>query len=112
LSKIKVGSKNAKDIISEFGVYINMEKLLTIEEVAETLGVAKSTVKAWAARRAIPVTKMGRLVRISPEALRQWMERNTEYDREEARNFRRNRTRRIRESKRYDDIVEELKQQD
>ena len=112
LSRTKAGSRGAKDTTKEFAVHIQMEKLLTIQEVAEVLGVSKSTVKVWASRRIIPVTKMGRLVRISPEALKEWMERNTEYDREEARNFGRNKARRARKSQRYDDILEELKQKD
>lgn len=91
---------------------IQMEKLLTIEEVAEALGVSKSTVKTWASRRIIPVIKMGRLSRVSPEALREWMEQNTEYDRQEAQNFRRYKARRAQKSQRYDDVVKKLKQQD
>lgn len=64
-----------------------MEKLLTIEEVAEQLGISKSTVKAWTSRRVIPVVKMGRMIRINPQTLKELIHRNTEYDREEAQKF-------------------------
>jgi len=75
-----------------------MEKLLTIEEAAETLGISKSTVKAWTSKRVIPVVKIGRSIRITPQTLQDLICRNTEFDREEARKFWRYKAQRDRKS--------------
>lgn len=64
-----------------------MEKLLTLEEVAEILGISESTAKIWASRRMFPVVKVGRLIRISPLALHEWIERNTEKSKEDMSNY-------------------------
>ncbi len=64
-----------------------MEKLLTLEEVAEILGISSSTAKTWASRRKFPVVKVGRLIRISPKALQEWIERKTEIDPENENNI-------------------------
>lgn len=55
-----------------------MEKLLIIEEVAEILGVSKVTAKIWASKRVFPVVKIGRLIRVSPQALEHWIMNKTE----------------------------------
>jgi excisionase family DNA binding protein len=55
-----------------------MEKLLTLKEVAKILGISETTAKIWASRRVFPVVKVGRLIRISPCALQEWVTRNTE----------------------------------
>jgi len=85
-----------------------MEKLLTIEEVAETLGVSKSTVKTWAARRIIPVVKVGRLIRITPQALKELIQRNIEYDREEARKFWRYKAQRTQKVQSFDEFAKDM----
>jgi excisionase family DNA binding protein len=61
-----------------------MEKLLTLEEVAEVLSISLSTAKAYASRRVFPVIKVGRLVRISALSLEEWLRKNTHGDEEAA----------------------------
>lgn len=56
-----------------------MHKLLTISEVAEILGISKSTAKTWASKRKLPVVKIGRLIRISPQSLDEYIKQNTEW---------------------------------
>jgi excisionase family DNA binding protein len=55
-----------------------MEKLLTSREVAEILRISPTTAKIWASKRKFPVVKVGRLVRIAPEALDEWVRENTD----------------------------------
>lgn len=43
-----------------------MDRLLTIEQVAEYLNVSPKTVRRLAARRAIPCVRFGRAVRFAP----------------------------------------------
>jgi len=50
-----------------------MEKLLRPSEAAAFLGVKVSTVYAWAARRQIPIQRVGRSLRFSPAALARWL---------------------------------------
>ena len=54
-----------------------MEKLLDLKAVAEILGIAPVTAKIWASKRRFPVVKVGRLVRVAPEALDEWIRENT-----------------------------------
>lgn len=60
---------------------IRMQKLLTISDVAEILGISKATAKIWASKRVFPVVKVGRLIRISPQALEHWIMNKTEESR-------------------------------
>ena len=55
-----------------------MEKLLTSREVAEILGISQTTAKIWASKRKFPVVKVGRLVRVAPGALGNWIRENTD----------------------------------
>ncbi|MCJ7582825.1 MAG: helix-turn-helix domain-containing protein [Candidatus Aminicenantes bacterium] len=61
-----------------------MQKLLTVADVAEILGISKTTAKIWASQRVFPVVKIGRLIRISPQALEHWIMQKTEERRGEA----------------------------
>ncbi len=54
-----------------------MEKLLDLKAVAAILGIAPTTAKIWASKRRFPVVKVGRLVRVAPEALDEWIRLNT-----------------------------------
>ena len=47
--------------------------LQTVAETARQLGVAPSVVYRLAARGAIPATRVGRLLRFDPDALRRWV---------------------------------------
>ncbi len=55
-----------------------MERLIDVKEVARILGISETTAKIWASQRKFPVVKVGRLIRISPQALEDWISRNTE----------------------------------
>lgn len=61
-----------------------MQKLLTITEVAKILRISETTAKIWASQRVFPVVKIGRLIRISPQALEDWILKKTEQSRAEA----------------------------
>ena len=50
-----------------------MERLLSPSEASGLLGVSVSTIYTWAYRRQIPFQKVGRALRFSPEALREWL---------------------------------------
>lgn len=62
-----------------------MQKLLSVAEAAEALGLKCSTVRAWLQRRKLPRVNCGRAVRIPAEAIVQFIERNTIPAREERR---------------------------
>ena len=58
-----------------------MMNLNTIEEVAESLAVSKSTVTRLVRRNELAVTRIGRAVRISDESLRHFIDSQTSYTR-------------------------------
>ncbi len=53
------------------------EPMQTIEQVATWLNVARSTVYLMLERGELPVVRIGRSVRIRPEDVREYLERNT-----------------------------------
>jgi excisionase family DNA binding protein len=55
----------------------NMQKLLTVAEAAEALGLKSATIRAWLLRRKLPRVSCGRAVRIPVEAIAEFIERNT-----------------------------------
>jgi excisionase family DNA binding protein len=55
-----------------------MTRLLSIPKVAEALSVHRSTVYRLIAEGAFPVTRFGGSVRISEEALDEYIKRNTD----------------------------------
>jgi len=50
-----------------------MESLLTIDEVARSLGVKKTTLYTWVYRHQIPSQKVGRLLRFRQSDLEIWL---------------------------------------
>ena len=52
-----------------------MDKLLTVGEVAQSLGVKKSTVYAWVSQGYIDHYKLGGLVKFSDKMIESWLER-------------------------------------
>ncbi|MFC2169766.1 helix-turn-helix domain-containing protein [Acidobacteriota bacterium] len=64
-----------------------MDKLLTLKDVAKILEIPESTVKIWSSQRKFPVIKLGRLIRVLPDDLAEWIGRNRETSKEE-RSFR------------------------
>lgn len=51
-----------------------MDRLLTVEEVAEMLGYSAGTVYNKVSRKEIPVVRMGRTIRFRLSAIRDWLE--------------------------------------
>ncbi|MCL4473901.1 MAG: helix-turn-helix domain-containing protein [Actinobacteria bacterium] len=54
-----------------------MEKLLTVEQVAEILQVEKATAWRWCREGKIPAAKIGRLYRIKERDLSSWLAEKT-----------------------------------
>ena len=50
-----------------------MDKLLTIDELAEVLTVKKSTIYQWVHLGLIPHMKVGRLLRFREEDIQKWL---------------------------------------
>ena len=53
---------------------VELEELLTPEQVAKMLHMAKSTVYAMAHRGLLPAIKIGRSIRIRPKALAKYLD--------------------------------------
>ena len=53
---------------------LNMEKLLSVQEASELLGVKVSTLYSWIHQGFVPHIKLGRLVKFSTSDLSQWVE--------------------------------------
>lgn len=55
-----------------------MERLLTVEQVAERLEVKVSTIYQWTYERYIPHVKLGRLVRFEAKAIEEWVRKSAQ----------------------------------
>lgn len=55
-----------------------MDKLLNAREVAQILGIKLSTVYDWVHRKKIDTVKVGSLVRFRPQAIEDYIRRNTQ----------------------------------
>lgn len=53
------------------------DKLLTPEEIADYLGVKKSTIYQWTHQEFIPHVKVGRFVRFRLPAIEKWVEQRS-----------------------------------
>ena len=51
-----------------------MEKLLTVSQAADLIGIKESTLYEWVGRGRIPYCKIGRLLRFRPESLESWVQ--------------------------------------
>jgi excisionase family DNA binding protein len=51
-----------------------IERLLTVEEVAELLALSPKTIYAWAGSRRIPSLRLGRSLRFSEKDLKAWLD--------------------------------------
>jgi excisionase family DNA binding protein len=87
-----------------------MDKLLTLGEVAQVLRVSLTTAKIWASKRRFPVVKVGRLVRVAPEALEEWIRENTTQPSPQV-NKHRSRAPKGPKAGRFNDVLEELKRE-
>ncbi len=54
-----------------------MDRLLTIEELAEYLGVQIQTIYKWTHQGCIPFTKVGKLLRFREGDIARWLEKHT-----------------------------------
>jgi len=54
---------------------LNIENLLTPQEIADVLGVTKSTIYQWTHQEYIPHVKIGRFVRFRQSVIEKWIER-------------------------------------
>jgi len=54
---------------------LTMENLLTPQEIAEVLGVSKSTIYQWTHQEYIPHVKLGRFVRFRKSQIEIWLEK-------------------------------------
>ena len=50
-----------------------MERLMTVDQLAERLQVKPRTVYQWVHERYIPVVKLGTLVRFRPATITEWL---------------------------------------
>ena len=50
-----------------------LDRLLTVEDLAEKLRVKPRTIYQWVHERYIPVVKLGSLVRFSPAGVSHWL---------------------------------------
>jgi len=50
-----------------------VKKLLSVDEVAEQLGISVHTVYAWAGSGRIPVVKLGRRTLFDPDVIQHWI---------------------------------------
>lgn len=54
-----------------------MEKLLTVQEISDLLGVKPSTVRKWVHLGFIPHVKLGRAVRFERKGIEEWVSEQT-----------------------------------
>ena len=54
-----------------------MERLLTLQQVSELLGVRPSTIYKWTHRGFIPHTKVGRLLRFRESTINKWLDKRS-----------------------------------
>jgi len=55
-----------------------MTKLLTPQQIADILGVQKSTIYQWTHQGYIPHVKLGKLVRFREKAVMEWIEKRSQ----------------------------------
>ncbi len=52
-------------------------KLLTVEEIAEFFQTSTSTIYRWVHKREIPFVKLGGKLRFSPDAIQEYIKKNS-----------------------------------
>lgn len=50
-----------------------MKKFISIDELADKLGISKGTIYQWTAMKVVPFYKIGRLVRFNEEEIEKWL---------------------------------------
>lgn len=67
LAQSENGAKFPKD-------HLLIEKLVTVEELAEALGLAPQTIRNWVALRQIPFVRIGGRTRFLKRSIEAWLE--------------------------------------
>ena len=70
---------NKKDTMEEFTRTIAAPLLLSIPDVAATLGLGRSKVYELIAKEGLPVIRFGRSVRVSAASLQKWVEQREQH---------------------------------
>lgn len=52
---------------------VKADRWLSVEEIAEYLGVSKDTVYAWISKRGMPAHRIGRLWKFKSEEVDEWV---------------------------------------
>ena len=55
---------------------VELPKLLTIDELAERLGVTRRHIRRLVQERKVPFLKVGRFVRFDPAAISDWLDQS------------------------------------
>lgn len=56
---------------------INMEKLLSVTDAAQRLGISRHTLNGWVSKRKVPFVKLGRRTLFNPIDLERIIKANT-----------------------------------
>lgn len=54
-----------------------VNKYLSVQELAEMLGISPETVYGWTSQKRIPYIKVGRLVRFDQDEVKAWLSKST-----------------------------------
>ena len=70
---------NKKDTMEELTRTVTQPLLLSIPDVATTLGLGRSKVYELIAKEGLPVVRFGRSVRVSAASLQKWVEQREQH---------------------------------
>ncbi len=57
---------------------IAQERMLTVQEISDYMGVTKITVKSWIAQGKIKAFKIGKTYRITPDHFKEFLDEHTQ----------------------------------
>ena len=55
---------------------MNKERLLSVEDICQYLGLSRDTVYKWIETKGLPAYRLGRLWKFKKEAVDKWLEQN------------------------------------
>ena len=70
---------NKKDTMEDLTLTVAQPLLLSIPDVAATLGLGRSKVYELIAKEGLPVVRFGRSVRVSAASLQKWVEQREQH---------------------------------